>query len=64
MNTDKEERFQLIIFIAYLVISYVLLLRGNEGLMLDLLRLTEEADRVRKCIMLNLKGKAKGGSRE
>ena len=41
MSTDKEERFQLMLFGDYLVISYVLSLRGNEGLMLDVSRLVE-----------------------
>ena len=37
-TTEKEKRIKLIIFGTYLVISYLKLLRVNEGLILDLSR--------------------------
>ena len=64
LNQEEKERFNLISVGSYLVISCVLSLRGDEGLMLDLSRLVEEMDWIRKHVMLPLKGKVKGEALE
>ena len=41
------------------MISYVLSLRGNKGLMLGLTRLVKEKEKMRKHVVIPLKGKVK-----
>ena len=58
---DCEDRSRWIVFLAYIVVSYVLSLRGNEGLMLDLkgLRKNWKPDRGDHFV-ISLWGKLKG----
>ena len=52
ITVSKEEKFDGIIFGTYVMISYVLSLRGSEGLMLNLSALTRESDSKRSyCII-------------
>ena len=62
-NLEKE-KFDLIIFGSYLVVSYVLSLRGSEGLMLNLTTIKKELDKPRDFCLIALKGKVKGESAE
>ena len=64
ITVSKEEKFDGIIFGTYVMISYVLSLRGSEGLMLNLSALTRESDSKRSYCIIPLKGKFKGESAE
>ena len=63
IGTEWDNRSRWIVFIAYIVVSYVLSLRGNEGLMLDLkgLRRNWKPDRGDHFV-ISLWGKLKGES--
>ena len=39
--SDKEETYMWIVFVTYVVVSYVISLRGNEDFLLDLEGLNE-----------------------
>ena len=56
---NEKQRFEIIIFRACAMASYVLSSRGNEGIMLDLARLAKEREKTRKHVVIPLKGKAK-----
>ena len=62
-GTGWDDRARWIVFMAYIVVSYVLSLRGNEGLMLDLkgLRRNWKPDRGDHFV-ISLWGKLKGES--
>ena len=58
---DEKERHQWIVFVSYLVVTYVLSLRGNEGFMLALDGLRKRWDIKRKeYLVIMLVGKLKG----
>jgi len=59
-SKDKTERFNLIVFGFYIVISYVLSLRGSEGLMVDLSTLIKGFKEKKEYLLIGLKGKIKG----
>ena len=61
---SQEEKFDKIVFGTHVVISYVLSLRGSEGLMLNLTALCREDKIDRKYCVVPLKGKVKGESIE
>ena len=56
---NGEERFSLIVFRAYVVLSYALSLRGLKGLMLNLSSLSKVIDERSKYLVIGLKGKIK-----
>ena len=56
----KEEKFNLIIFGSYLVISHVLSLQGSEGLMLNLGSIDLELKVKRLHCVVALRRKVKG----
>ena len=60
-GTEWDDKSRWIVFIAYIVVTYVLSLRGNEGLMLDLksLRRNWKPDRGDHFV-ISLWGKLKG----
>ena len=60
-GTSEEDRPRWIVFVAYIVVSYVLPLQGNEGLMLDLGGLRNNWHPVRgDHFVIALWGKLKG----
>ena len=59
-GVDKIGKFDLIVFGSYLVICYVISLRGSEGLMLDLSVINRELKISRGFCFIVLKGKVKG----
>ena len=59
-NSDKHTKFDLIVFGSYLVVSYVISLRGSEGLMLDLSVINRELKTSRDFCVIALKGRVKG----
>jgi len=59
---DKGDKFDLVIFGCYLVVTYVISLRGSEGLMLDLSVINQELIKDRDYCVIALKGKVKGES--
>ena len=59
---SRQVKFNVIIFGVYIAISYVLSLRGSEGLMLNLTTIVKEWNRYKDCIVISLKGKVKGES--
>jgi len=59
---DKKKKFEIIVFGTYIVVSYILSLRGSEGLMLDLTVVNRELKQERDYCILGLKGKVKGES--
>ena len=58
---DKRKRFSLIAFGAYFVISRVISFQRNQGLMLDLTMIGEEAKSQKNRMTIALKGKVKRG---
>ena len=56
----KEEKFDLITFGSYLVISHVLSLQGSEGFMLNLGSIGSEMQVKRSHCVVALRGKVKG----
>ena len=62
--TLTTEKFDLILFGSYLTLSYVISLRGSEGLMLDLTTMRRELDRSQEFCWIALRGKVKGESNE
>ena len=62
VSSSPKNKFELITFDSYLVISYVISLRGSEGLMVDLTVINRELDSKRECCTIGLKGKVKGES--
>ena len=60
--SDKEEKFNLVVFGSYVVVTYVISLRGSEGLMLDLTVINRELMSDRDYCIIALKGKVKGES--
>ena len=63
-TNDRKERFTLIVFASCIVYSYVLSLRGSEGLMLNLTSTMKGMDNQGKCLIIGLRGKVKGESME
>ena len=61
---SQEEKFAKVVFGTYVVISYVLSLRGSEGLMLNLATLGKESRTKREYCIVPLKGRIKGESIE
>jgi len=57
---DRASKFDLVIFGSYVVISYVISLRGSEGLMIDLAVINRELDRNLDYRIIGLKGRVKG----
>ena len=60
VSNSAKIKFDLIIFGAYVVISYVISLRGSEGLMVDLTAINRELNSKREHCTIGLKGKVKG----
>ena len=60
----EEDKFELVIFRSYIVISYVLSLRRSEGLMTNLTGISKELTRNRDHCLIFLKGKVKGETSE
>jgi len=60
--TDRQAKFDIVIFGTYVAVAYVLSLRGSEGLMLNLSSINKEWDRFDLCVVIALKGKVKGES--
>jgi len=56
----KDQKFECIVFGAYVVIGYVLSLRGSEGLMVNLSTINRELQNNRDHCIIALKGKVKG----
>ena len=59
---DKKKKFEIVVFGTYIIISYVLSLRGSEELMLDLTVVNRELKQEQDYCILGLKGKVKGES--
>ena len=56
------EKFDLVMFRVYVVLSYVLSLRGSEGLIMNLLTMNHELEKSKNFCLIGLKGKVKGES--
>ena len=61
-RADKSGKFELIVFGACVVTSYVISIRGSESLMLDLTVINRELKISRDYCVIALKGKVKGES--
>ena len=62
-EVEPETKYQWVIFVTYIVLTYVLSLRGNEGFMLDMEGLRKHWDVDRKdYVTIVLVGKLKGDS--
>jgi len=59
---DKKKKFEIVVFGTYIIISYVLSLRGSEELMLDLTVVNRELKQEQDYCILGLKGKVKSES--
>lgn len=59
---DRSSKFDLVVFGSYVTISYLISLRGSEGLMIDLAVINRELEKDRDCCMIGLKGRVKGES--
>ena len=59
-----ESRFDLILFGAYVVVSYVISLWGSEGLMINLTTIQKDLEMKWDYIIIVLKGKVKGKNHE
>ena len=55
----NKKKFDTIIFEAYVVLSYVLLLRGSKGLILNLITITKLMNEERIFFFITLKEKLK-----
>ena len=56
-SQGKEERFNTMIFVPFVVIAYVLSSRGREGLMMNFTRIVKEIGKSRKHLTMSFKGK-------
>ena len=61
---DTQERFELILFRAYIALVYVISLRGLEELLLNLTTMKKEVNVHVDCVIIILKGKVKGKKAE
>ena len=59
-SKNRVETFNLIVFAFYMVLSYVLSLRGSECVMLDLAALNKGLEGKRDYLVIGLRGKVKG----
>ena len=59
-TSDKLEKFNLIIFGAHVVMSYVISLQGSKGLIMDLTVINRELKVDEEYCVTPLKGKVKG----
>lgn len=63
-SQDIKEQFDLIVFGSYVVFSYVLSLRGSEGIMINLSTIVKHHKTSTDWIIVGLKGKVKGETSE
>ena len=63
-TANRNEKFRLIVFGAYIIYSYVLSLRGSEGLMINLTAIRKGLEDKREHLVVGLRGKVKGESVE
>ena len=61
---NLDRKFTLVIFGVYVAVSYVMSLRGSEGLMINLSTINKEWKRYQDCVIIALKGKIKGETNE
>jgi len=59
---NRTAKFDLVIFGSYVVISYIISLRGSKGLMIDLAVINCELGPNRNFCMIGLKERVKGES--
>ena len=61
MNSEVE-KFDLVTFGVHVIFSYVLSLRGSEGLMTNLSTTNPELEKLKNFCLIDSKGKVKGES--
>ena len=59
---NRSAKFDLVIFGSYVVIGYIISLRGSKGLMIDLAVINRELGPDRNFCMIGLKERVKGKS--